>query len=111
MSNIKNIYCDKLSINNISRTVSKPQAKEKPKSKSQMTNDRYYDFNFRKRGVALIFNHINFKKDPLMQRKGTQKDCESLIKVLKKYGFDVRDYHDQPENQIRNILLKGNILI
>lgn len=72
------------------------------------TETRYYDFSNKKRGVALIFNHVNFKMGREWKRNGSKKDCDDLIRVLKKYEFDVRDFHDQTEKEIKSILFDGN---
>ncbi|XP_065345597.1 caspase-1-like [Cloeon dipterum] len=57
--------------------------------------DKYakeYNMNHPRRGVALILNHVNFKK--LEDREGSNKDSDSLKDVLKKLGFEVRVVKD-----------------
>lgn len=54
-----------------------------------------YNMNHKRRGVALIFNHMNF--DPrlgLKARSGTDADCANLIKVFEKMQFEVKAFKD-----------------
>ncbi|RLU23490.1 hypothetical protein DMN91_003695, partial [Ooceraea biroi] len=51
-----------------------------------------YDMNHKRRGVALILNHVNFES--MNTRKGSVKDCLDLKTSLGKLGFDVRIYTD-----------------
>ncbi|XP_033230599.1 caspase-1-like [Belonocnema kinseyi] len=72
-------------------------------SKSRLDpNSETYDMNHERRGVALIFNHINFKK--MTPRKGTIKDCTDFSRVLKCLGFEVRVYADKSTKHIQQVL-------
>jgi len=51
-----------------------------------------YDMNHKRRGVALILNHVNFES--MATRKGSMKDSLNLKASLGKLGFDVRIYTD-----------------
>ena len=51
-----------------------------------------YNMNHKRRGIALIFSHVNFKK--LETRVGGEKDSQELAQTLKYLGFDVRVYID-----------------
>jgi len=51
-----------------------------------------YDMNHKRRGVALILNHVNFES--MVKREGSVKDSLNLEASLGKLGFDVRIYTD-----------------
>lgn len=51
-----------------------------------------YDMNHKRRGVALILNHVHFES--MSTRKGSVKDSLDLKLSLSKLGFDVRIYTD-----------------
>lgn len=51
-----------------------------------------YDMNHKRRGVALILNHVHFES--MSTRKGSVKDSLDLKVSLSKLGFDVRIYTD-----------------
>ncbi|KAH0947437.1 hypothetical protein HN011_005085, partial [Eciton burchellii] len=51
-----------------------------------------YDMNHKRRGVALILNHVNFES--MATRKGSVMDSLNLKASLGKLGFDVRIYTD-----------------
>ncbi|XP_076235785.1 caspase-1-like [Calliopsis andreniformis] len=61
-----------------------------------------YDMNHRRRGVALIFNHIEFKS--MTKRNGSKKDCEDISEALGKLDFDVRVYTDPTASMIKDAL-------
>lgn len=54
------------------------------------------------RGVALIFNHMNFDKQS--KRNGTDKDRDRIRDVLKSYNFDVRTFNDLKRDQLLDVL-------
>lgn len=64
-----------------------------------------YDMNHKRRGVALIFNHIHFES--MATRNGTVKDCEDLEAALSKLGFEVRVYTDPTVKTISATLLSA----
>lgn len=61
-----------------------------------------YDMNHKRRGVALIFNHINFKS--MATRRGTVKDCADLKAALDRLGFEIRIYTDPSMETIATVL-------
>ncbi|XP_078050765.1 caspase-1 [Augochlora pura] len=61
-----------------------------------------YRMNHKRRGVALIFNHINFKR--MATRKGSVKDCKDLTQTFTRLGFETREYVDTPVPAIVSIL-------
>lgn len=70
------------------------------------SNDEFYDFDHPNRGIALIFNQVNFDCG-LEARVGSDKDCMELEKVLQEYGFEVRSRRDFTKNQILKELFDG----
>lgn len=61
-----------------------------------------YNMKHKRRGIALIFNHINFKK--MHSRAGGEKDSKELAQTLHYLGFDVRVYIDPPLKTISSTL-------
>ncbi|XP_053678481.1 caspase-like [Anopheles nili] len=61
-----------------------------------------YDTKHAKRGIAVIFNQVNFKN--LEKRNGSDKDCDSIHKTLIHLGFDVRVHKDSKQSEIKNEL-------
>ena len=59
----------------------------------------------KRRGIALIFNHINFKK--MHSRAGGEIDSKELAQTLHYLGFDVRVYIDPPLKTISSTLKNG----
>lgn len=51
-----------------------------------------YDMNHKRRGVALILNHVHFES--MNTRLGSVKDSLDLKASLSRLGFDVRIYTD-----------------
>lgn len=63
----------------------------------KMVKDRIgaeYNMTHKYRGKALIFNHEFFNNEELERRKGTEKDCADLVRVLTKLGFDINVHQD-----------------
>lgn len=72
----------------------------------------HYDMNKRKRGMAVIFNHKNYKPDGETvnrARNGTEVDCNRLETCLKGLGFTVIIYQDETFVQIYHILEKREL--
>ncbi|XP_063237670.1 caspase-1 isoform X2 [Bacillus rossius redtenbacheri] len=67
-------------------------------------NAAFYNMNHKNRGVALIFNHENFKMGTLRSRTGTTADRENLSSCLKELGFTVTIYNDLAQKQIMTIV-------
>jgi len=61
-----------------------------------------YNMKHKRRGVALILNHVHF--DKMATRKGSEKDSQDLKASLDKFGFDVRIYNDPATTAITKIL-------
>ncbi|XP_071625897.1 caspase-1-like [Temnothorax longispinosus] len=60
------------------------------KYQDQSRQIKYYKMSHPKRGMAIIFNHSNFKKNlKATDRPGTFKDTEGLEKILTKLKFEV----------------------
>ncbi|KYN03714.1 Caspase-1 [Cyphomyrmex costatus] len=64
--------------------------------------DDEYNMKHKRRGVAIILNHVNF--EDMSVRKGTEKDTLSLKTSLGKLGFDVRIYTDPTLQMINKVL-------
>jgi caspase 7 len=61
-----------------------------------------YDMKHKRRGVALILNHVHFEN--MATRKGSVKDTLDLKTLLDKFGFDVRIYTDPSVKTITTVL-------
>lgn len=61
-----------------------------------------YNMKHKRRGVALILNHVHF--DKMATRKGSIKDSLDLKASLDKLGFEVRIYNDPATTAITTIL-------
>nr|XP_033325091.1 caspase-1-like isoform X2 [Megalopta genalis] len=61
-----------------------------------------YHMNHKRRGVVLIFNHINFKR--MASRKGSVKDSKDLTETFNRLGFEIREYVDTTVPTIVSIL-------
>lgn len=68
-------------------------------------DERIYK-RFKKRGVALIFNH-SFKHIPKLYREGSQVDEKNLKNILTILGFEVRVFNDQRADAIKSTLEFG----
>lgn len=69
--------------------------------------DDFYNLTHKNRGVALIFNQINFDDKKYQKREGTEKDRNSLVEVLTKLDFDVRIHDDYKFGEIYTTLTQG----
>lgn len=67
---------------------------EGPTSKAKNSEEasETYNMNHKRRGVAIIFNHIHFRK--MAVRNGGEYDSKNLAETLLEIGFDVRVYID-----------------
>lgn len=65
-------------------------------------NAELYDMNNKRRGIALIFNHVEFKK--MAKRNGSKKDCEDICQAFGKLDFDVRVYQDPTVTMVAQAL-------
>ncbi|XP_055693561.1 caspase-1-like [Lutzomyia longipalpis] len=71
---------------------------------SVAADSEYYDMTNKKRGVALILNHREFKRMPT--RLGTNKDRDRMEEVFKKLEFETRVFNDLNRKDLRNLLEK-----
>lgn len=62
-----------------------------------------------RRGVALIFNHVNF--GGMSKRHGTEHDRYRIVNVLKYLHFEPRVYNDLSYFQILDVLNAGKNLL
>jgi hypothetical protein len=64
-----------------------------------------YNMNHRRRGVAVLFNHMQFdQRLGLKERKGTDADRDNLRATLRSLDFDVRVYNDLPHKEMERLL-------
>ncbi|XP_059489241.1 uncharacterized protein LOC132204636 [Neocloeon triangulifer] len=85
---LKKIFTSRVPVNNQNDPTSIPVIKTKKEA-------RFYNMNYKKRGVALIFNHNKFSETSgLEPRNGTDKDKAALEKAFKKHAFHVPDIGD-----------------
>ncbi|XP_014481616.1 PREDICTED: caspase-1-like isoform X2 [Dinoponera quadriceps] len=61
-----------------------------------------YNMNHKRRGVALVLNHIHFES--MSTRKGSDRDAENLHASLSNLGFDVRIFVDPTIKTITTVL-------
>ncbi|XP_076278397.1 caspase-1-like isoform X2 [Lasioglossum baleicum] len=73
------------------KEYNEPRGSEGVQTQVPPDSEVYY-MNHKRRGVALIFNHIHFKK--MSTRNGSIKDCKDLTRSLNKLGFEIREYVD-----------------
>ena len=68
-------------------------------------DDEKYNMNHKRRGKAIIFNHMDFKPSlKLESRHGTNFDRDNLEVKLKDLGFKVVVYDDLPKSAVESIL-------
>ena len=68
-------------------------------------DDERYNMNHRRRGRAIIFNHLNFHHSlGLNTRNGTNCDRDNLRINLRQLDFDVSVYDDLPGKEVERIL-------
>lgn len=61
-----------------------------------------YKMEFKKRGLAYIFNHEIFHEDTALEpRLGTRNDCHNLEETLKNLSFDVVVFDDLSYDEIQ----------
>ncbi|XP_029034576.2 caspase-1-like isoform X2 [Osmia bicornis bicornis] len=65
-------------------------------------DDEEYNMNHARTGVALIFNHVYFRK--MQVRTGSEKDKDSISEALKQLQFDVRCYDDLSSEDVLQVL-------
>eukprot|EP00095_Tigriopus_kingsejongensis_P001510 snap_masked-scaffold220_size252247-processed-gene-0.1 protein:Tk01510 transcript:snap_masked-scaffold220_size252247-processed-gene-0.1-mRNA-1 annotation:"casp1_spofr ame: full" len=69
-----------------------------------------YNMNHKRRGVAFIFNHMNFDhRLSLKERNGTYADGDNLKATLRRLGFEVRPFNDLPFKEIDRLLEECSI--
>lgn len=73
---------------------------------SSAKDDLYYNMDNPRRGVALIFNHVNF--DKMSKRHGSEYDRDRIENVLKYLHFETRVYNDLSYFEVLDTLDAGN---
>lgn len=68
-------------------------------------HDEVYNMNHARTGVALIFNHVHFRK--MNERMGSEKDKVNISNILKQLQFDVRCYDDLSSEDVLYVLKQG----
>jgi hypothetical protein len=63
--------------------------------------------NHTRRGIAVIFNHVNFSMPECPKRDGSDKDRDDLIELLVELDFEVLRYDDPPFRQVARALEQG----
>ncbi|XP_078493120.1 caspase-3 [Ciona intestinalis] len=67
--------------------------------------DFCYNMQHKKRGLFVVFNQMEFDKHlKLSERKGSDKDADSLLKTAELLGFKTEEYRDLERKQIRRKL-------
>ncbi|XP_065084025.1 caspase-like [Ochlerotatus camptorhynchus] len=69
---------------------------------SRPTLDEYYDTTNNRRGVALVFCHMNFSS--MAKRNGTDKDRDDICNVLYGLDFEVRVFDDLSRKEVLETL-------
>jgi hypothetical protein len=67
----------------------------------------YYSMMFKRRGMAVIFNHEKFDNRSLKQRNGTNVDCQNLRCTLTDLGFEVTAHNNLKCKEITKIIQQG----
>jgi caspase 7 len=60
--------------------------------------------NHTRRGIAVIFNHVNFSMPECPKRDGSDKDRDDLTELLVELDFEVLRYDDPPFRQVARAL-------
>ncbi|XP_058831650.1 caspase-1-like [Topomyia yanbarensis] len=69
---------------------------------SRPTLEEYYDTTNKRRGVALVFCHMNFNS--MAKRNGTDKDRDDICSILYDLDFDVRVFDDLNRQRVLETL-------
>lgn len=70
-----------------------------------------YNMNHKKRGLALMFNHENFKNaEKLPKRFGAEKDLEAVNVAFGGLGFEVISYCDSTVREIMERTQEGKYI-
>ena len=63
----------------------------------------------RERGKFIVISNKTFQPQTQMaERRGTDKDAESLMDDFGKLGFDVHMKKDQTRDQMKKLMIDGN---
>ncbi|KXJ71200.1 caspase-like [Aedes albopictus] len=79
---------------------SSKSSKERPVSRAAL--DEYYDTTNKRRGVALVFCHMNFST--MAKRNGTDKDRNDICNSLYALDFEVRVFDDLSRKEVLETL-------
>lgn len=63
--------------------------------------------NHTKRGIAIIFNHVNFSAEECNKREGSDKDRDDLEDMFHELRFDVLVHDDLLAHEIDDVLSTG----
>ncbi|XP_044256839.1 caspase-like, partial [Tribolium madens] len=64
-----------------------------------------YKMNHSRRGIAIIFNHVNFSAPECSKRDGSDKDRDDLLDVLHDLDFDLLVHNDLAAHEIVDVLI------
>lgn len=71
-----------------------------------------YNFNYKNRGKAIIFNHQEFHASQRYEdRRGTMKDAKSLEVELKKLDFDVESHLNLKTDDVQLVVDRSEFTI
>ncbi|XP_053477938.1 caspase-6-like [Ictalurus furcatus] len=77
-------------------------------SKSKTDSPMEYKMDHKRRGMALIFNHENFKTEKkLTKRRGTNKDRDNLKERFQDLGFEVNCHNDKSKAEVLKEIRKA----
>lgn len=72
-------------------------------------NDVYYNMNFPKRGLALIFNHEQFELPGIENRPESRIDRDALVLRLSALEFEVEVLDDKRVQEIEDKISEGKM--
>ncbi|KAG8222202.1 hypothetical protein J437_LFUL001294 [Ladona fulva] len=73
----------------------------------ELKNNRRYEMNHAKRGMALLFTHGEFQRTSLPSLPGTAKDGSALCATMKTLGFEVYPHQDKTWTEMKDIFIQG----
>lgn len=71
---------------------------------SHPTSDEFYDVDFPKKALVVVFNHIEYLNYENARRSGSEKDVEKLRETFPEPDYDFRVFIDQTSAEIRDKL-------
>ena len=81
-----------------------------PQSESDFVADKY-NMNHKERGIAIIFNNVNFhKRTQMSTRTGSDVDSQNMYELLSTMGFaEIRTYDDLSVANMKQQINAGEI--